>query len=89
VRIVSTADFRAVMAAITAAALELDEFSSDDVWDHLAVTPAERNVVGKAFSEANRLGLIEGTERFVKSRRPESKGRRIQVWTGARREALF
>jgi len=87
----STADFKMVMAAIGHASGDLAEFTSDDIWDRLPATPMERNVVGKAVSEANRLGLISGTERFVKSRRPESKGRRIQVWTAARREqeALF
>jgi hypothetical protein len=68
------------MGAVRVTVADLEELTSDDVWDRLDLIPAERNVVGKAMSEARRLGLIVGTERFVQSRRAEAKGRRIQVW---------
>ena len=59
------------------------------MWPLLDVVPTERNVIGKAFAEANRLGEIVGTERFIRSTRPESKGRRVQVWQPARKPSLF
>jgi hypothetical protein len=85
----ATADFEAALAAVRQAAERYDEFSTDDVWPLLDVAPAERNVVGKAFSEACRQGLIVGTERFIRSSRPEAKGRRVQVWQTAKPSTLF
>jgi len=85
----ATADYTAAFKAVREAAERYDEFTTDDVWPLLDVTPAERNVVGKAFSEACRQGLIVGTERFVRSSRPESKGRRVQVWQIVNRPTLF
>lgn len=88
----SSADFAQVMQALRDAAHALPKLITDDVWPHLAAPPSERNVIGKAFSEANRLGILRPTEQFVKSRRPESKGRRVQVWESMvydRQETLF
>lgn len=76
-------EFAAVLAAVDRAASMHDEFTTDHVWPLLDFTPHERNVVGKAFAEAARLGHIVGTERFVRSTRQEAKGRRVQVWTKA------
>jgi hypothetical protein len=76
-------DFEIILRAIRTASARHDEFTTDDVWRLLSRIPAERNTIGKAFAEANRRGMIEGTERFVKSSRPESKGRRVQVWRRA------
>ena len=72
VRIVS-ADFVAALNAVRQAAERHDEFTTDDVWPLLDIVPAERNVVGKAFSEACRLGEIIGTERFIRSSRPRRR----------------
>lgn len=76
-----SADFHLVMAAIRSC-VDLTEFTSDDVWDRLQSAPVERNVVGKAMSEAHRIGFIEhAPDQYPrKSRRPEAKGRLIQVW---------
>ena len=79
----STADFTAALKAVRQASDLHAEFTTDDVWPLLDVAPGERNVIGKAFSEACRRGLIVGTDRFVKSNRTESKGRRVQVWRKA------
>jgi len=81
-------DFDLVLAAVQDAAALNDEFTADDVWPLLDFIPTERNIVGKAFSEANRLGLITGTERFIRSVRPEAKGRRVQVWRAAKLNTL-
>lgn len=86
-----SADYDATLVAVLQASHTLDEFTTDDVWPLLDFVPAERNVVGKAFAEAARRGWIVGTERFVRSTRPEAKGRRVQVWQPATvtTEALF
>ena len=83
-------DFEMVMRAIRAASERYpDGFTTDDVWPLLSHVPVERNVIGKAFSHAYNRGVIEGTERFVQSTRPESKGRRVQVWKAARPADLW
>lgn len=76
-------DYTAAYQAVLHASDLHTEFTTDDVWPLLDVVPGERNVVGKAFSEACRQGLIVGTERFIRSKRPEAKGRRVQVWRKA------
>lgn len=76
-------DFDVVLSAVVRAADLHDEFCTDQVWPLLERAPVERNVIGKAFAEAARTGRIEGTERFVRSTRPESKGRRVQLWRKA------
>lgn len=75
-------DYLLALIAVREASRDLDEFTSDDVWPRWGVDPTgdRVNVMGRAFREAKRKGWIEGTERFVQSRREESKGRRIQVW---------
>ena len=82
-------DYEAALKAVRRACELFDEFTTDDVWPLLDVLPAERNVVGKAFSDLNRQGEIVGTERFIRSTRPEAKGRRVQVWMPARKASLF
>jgi len=82
-------EFTRVLEAVRKAAALYDEFTTDDVWPLLDFTPVERNIVGKAFAEAARLGIIEGTERFVRSNRTEAKGRRVQVWRATQVKALF
>jgi hypothetical protein len=85
----TSTEFAQVLNAVRDAAALHDEFTTDDVWPLLNFTPSERNIVGKAFSEANRLGFIQGTERFVRSSRPEAKGRRVQVWRASLTTTLF
>lgn len=84
-----SADYEAALKAVREARDLHEEFSTDDVWPLLDGVPAERNVVGKAFSEACRQGWIVGTERFIRSSRPEAKGRRVQVWRSIDPPALF
>ena len=84
-----SADFEAVLKAVRQAKETTDEFSTDDVWPLLDAAPVERNVVGKAFAELARRGEIVGTERFIRSTRPEAKGRRVQVWRSTSSLTLF
>lgn len=75
----STTDFDGVVAAITSIPVG-STFSTDAIHPLLRYEPAEPNVIGAAFRHARKVGLIQGTEQFVKSRRRESKGRRVQLW---------
>ena len=84
----SLTEFQRVLAAVNDAAALNDEFTTDDVWPLLGDLPIEPNLVGKAFAEANRRGLIEGTERFVQSTRRNARGRRVQVWRAAQLNSL-
>lgn len=82
-------EFVKVLAALRRVAERGVEFTTDEVWFELDFTPTERNIIGKAFAEANRTGIIQGTERFVQSGRSEAKGRRVQVWRATSERALF
>lgn len=73
-------DYQRVWVALNQAIRDNSVLTTDNVWPYLDRPPLERNVVGKAFSEAARTGLIVGTETFVKSTRAEAKGRRVQLW---------
>ena len=81
-------DFTMAIEAIRQAAHLYEELTSDDVWPLLQQPPSEPAVVGKAIVEAKRLRLIYGTERFVRSKRPEARGRRVQVWRSRREPDL-
>lgn len=54
--------------------------TADDIYPLMKRQPNEPNAVGSAFRLARQRGLLQGTERFVLSERPEARGRRIQVW---------
>lgn len=62
-------------------ATEREEFTSDDLYPLLEVEPDDPNQIGAAFREAARLGIIELSEKTIRSRRPAAKGRRIQCWS--------
>lgn len=53
-------------------------FTVDDIYPHVA-EPLHHNQWGEALNEAHRIGLIEEAG-FVKSKRRESKGRRVIQW---------
>lgn len=58
-------------------------FTSDDVHYEIG-DPPHMNQMGAAFRDAHGMGLIESVG-VQKSKRPESKGRLIQVWEKAER----
>jgi hypothetical protein len=81
---VTSKEFVDVLVAVRQASQEHPEgFCTDDIWPLLGFVPTERNIIGAAFQEAHARGWITGTERFVKSRRKEAKGRRVQMWVRA------
>lgn len=77
------------MTQIRELASEKPEFTSDDLYLRLEVEPDDPNQIGAAFREAARIGIIQPTEKFVRSKRPASKGRRIGVWEAKNAMALF
>jgi hypothetical protein len=54
---------------------------SDDLWPLTGPPPDElHNGMGALISAASKMGIIEATGRIVRSKRPDAKGRNIQVW---------
>ncbi len=72
-----------VVDAIRHVAQHKERFTSDDVWPHFVPPPANPNVIGAGFREANRLGIIRPTGQFVMSARHQAHRRRVQVWESA------
>lgn len=68
------------LTEIRSLATERSEFTSDDLYPRLQVEPDDPNEVGFAFKEAARLGIIQPTNNYVRSKRRAAKGRRISVW---------
>lgn len=62
------------------------EFTSDDVQellDQAGLSTHEPNAMGAIMHKLARAGVIQATDRFVKSRRPSANSRRIAVWKAA------
>lgn len=57
-------------------------FTSDSVWDSLpeGLHVGRPNLLGELFKDSARARRIVGSGRWVKSDRPEARGRRVQVW---------
>lgn len=70
--------------AIFYLATAVDEFTTDDVWDHLddaeIMIPAETRSVGGAMKRAQSKGWIRPTQRVVNSDRPICHCRPVRVW---------
>ena len=60
------------------------EFTTDDVWQEMAdrryELPREPRAIGALMVEAAREGLIEATDRYVPSARPDCHRRPVKVW---------
>jgi hypothetical protein len=60
------------------------EFTTDDVWEYLALFQAsptpEPRVLGNVMRLAQRERLIEATDEYRRSRRKVNHGRAIRVW---------
>lgn len=70
--------------AIRAVAERQAALTSDDVWAELGTAPATRaegSALGPAFLEAERRGWVRSTGNAVRSRRPESHGNYMTVWS--------
>jgi hypothetical protein len=66
-----------------------DYITSDDLYDKLLMKPHDPNQIGAAFRRAARLGIIQRTGRITPSKRPEAKGRQIQLWSAAPRDGVL
>lgn len=75
---------RGVEAAIYYLATTLDEFTTDDIWDHMesmeVTTPVETRSLGGAMRRAQAEGWIKPTDRFLNSERPSCHSRPVRVW---------
>lgn len=67
------------LVAIRELADTKETFTSDDLYLKVSAPP-HHNMVGDAFREAHRLGIIEMTGDSTQSTRRAAKGRRIQCW---------
>ena len=74
----------AVDATIYYLATTLDEFTTDDLWEHLAeaevAIPAETRSIGGAMRRAQGNGWISPTPKFIASERPVAHCKPIRVW---------
>lgn len=60
-----------------------EPFTAADLIDRTGMPPSP-NAVGAVFHTAKRAGLIKGTGRWVKSRRPASHARDLREWVSTR-----
>ena len=62
----------------------LDEFTTDDLWEHLAESevtiPTETRSIGGAMKRAQGNGWIEPTDKFISSERPVAHCKPTRVW---------
>lgn len=75
---------KAATMAIRSLAVELDEFTTDDVWEWLysmaIEAPHEPRALGAMMLQASRDGLISPTDRVRKSARPVCHANPKRVW---------
>lgn len=70
------------LAAIRGVAAAQAELTTDDVWRALGRDPeVEGRAMGAAMRQAAKLGLIERTDRTVRSLRVACHRRDLRVWT--------
>ena len=72
-------------ACVLAAARKKAEITSDDVLAELEALPNpprthNQSAIGPAMVRANRMKILEPTEQFVRSERPEKRGNLHRVW---------
>ena len=58
-----------------------EPFSTDDVWDYLAVPPEPR-AMGAVINRLSRQGVIRKTGRYIQSSRRENHARPVCQWVG-------
>lgn len=76
----------AVDSAIVQCARDLPELTSMDVWDRLSIEDrvgVEARALGPAMLRASRAGIIQRTDRVVRSNDVRSHNRPLAVWVSA------
>lgn len=68
------------LSIVTRLAATRSEFTADDVWACGLSSPPEARALGAVFRRARRLGLIENTDRFVRSSQPQCHKMPRLVW---------
>lgn len=71
---------RAATGVVERLALELDEFTTDEVWERLDHPPREGRQLGALMLRSQRAGLIAATDAHRPSRRPNVNRRPIRIW---------
>ena len=72
---------RHALEAVARLARERRRFTTDDVWAVMGkVGTHEPRAMGAVMRQAFRLGLVRGTEDYVKSKRVACHGRPLRVW---------
>jgi hypothetical protein len=56
------------------------EITSTDLIEAIGMPPGSPNAVGAVIRSASTQGLIEPTERFIKSNRPNRHAATVRVW---------
>ena len=55
-------------------------FTTDYLWENVETVPNEQRAMGAVMTKARKLGVVESTGRYIKSRRPECHARPVMVW---------
>jgi hypothetical protein len=73
--------------ALVYCAMELDEFTADDVWAKLTESPREPRALGAVMRYAYKMDIIEPTETWKITARVSSHARPLRVWKSLLRSA--
>lgn len=74
---------RQALRALSRLSDELEIVSSCDVWgllEHARITPNNPRSMGLVFKLAHKNGLIQRTDNFRPSRRPQANQRPVRIW---------
>lgn len=63
-------------------AIQLEEFTTDDVWDHIghAASTHEPRALGAVMKRASSLGYVKATDRYRPSARAACHARPVRIW---------
>lgn len=70
----------AAEAALVRCAMDLDQFTADDIWLILKDAPREPRALGAVLRYAYKMEIIEPTETWKISDRVSSHARPLRVW---------
>ena len=73
---------KTALRAVNYALKNKKEIGADDIWEILEDYPApvSKNSMGLVFKIANKVGLIEPSGNYRKTRRKIANGREIKLW---------
>lgn len=68
------------LRAIRNAAAERPSITTDDVWERMITKPREPRMLGPIMKKAEKLGLIQYTEKTIQSDLPQNHRRPVRIW---------